>query len=425
MSEQLETLKSQQEALRKDFKEQAAANHPDITKSGELMDSIESLQAKIDLAEREARLAEREAELEKRKFDTSISAEMAANDLAQRGKDLGQSVDENTHIIAEARNTMNRMIRAGVGGSMENFTRALDTSDATNHAGALVSESLQAELLKEMNEHGVIRQAVGSAVRTAPNGWARPWPTLNLEGIAGSVKAENAAAPDNTSQIEQFGQVTQNFRTYTSGEYRASREILEDSQEDLLPELMIIAGRSISEQQELQFRNHGTDGIIASVTGSQAVTSEATETVTPRDILRLPSALKLTYQRGGVYIMHQRTLDDYTLAPRATNDAAFYVPGNVNEGRPARIYGYTVMVDNTMEVGGASETTPDQDNVVLFCNFAENFGIVDVANSFDINVDQSSSVVASMRQVRIVGFLRTAFKLLRPTACAVLKTTSS
>ncbi len=255
-----------------------------------------------------------------------------------------------------------RELRAG-----NNMTlRAL--GEATGSAGGyLVPPGFRNELIERMKFYGGMIDN-GTEIVTA-TGNDLPYPTVDDTSNKGSILNEGSTISE--SDVA-FGLKTLEAYTYTSGLVQCSVQLLNDSVIDIdsfLPRALgVRLARILNDHYTTGTDVSQPQGIITALAGTtvvnSVVTAASTNAVAYNDLTAGIDAVDYAYQGPGCkWMMHQNTVMQVRNIKDSNQRPLWEF--SMQAGTPPTLFGYPVVVNNSMDKVGASK------NIIVFGNIEE------------------------------------------------------
>ena len=274
--------------------------------------------------------------------------------------------------------------------------RALSTLTATSpEDGAyLIANEAMAPLERALLAFGGMRQA--STVRRTRNGADWPIPTNDDTSNKGALLAENTIA---VSKDPAFGQTVLEAYKFTSKKILVSRELMQDSNENLASLLGELLGERIGRITNDYFTTGtGTGEPRGLVTASTASgTQLAAQTPTSAEMVAIEHSVDPSYRNGAAWMFHDTMLAEMKKITDASTGRPIWLP-NMAGGAPDTILGYPYFINQSMAVAAGSGAAKS----ILFGRLSK-YWIRDVA---DIQLFRLDELYAEYYQVAFVAFSR-------------------
>lgn len=273
--------------------------------------------------------------------------------------------------------------------------RAQGTSSGSV-GGYLFPDEFQAEVMETLQAWGpMLNPGVTRQITTA-TGATLEWPTLDDTSNKGSLLGENTQ--DSDSDLS-FGQKTLGAYKYTSGIFKISEELLQDSAinpEQLVQEAMVERiGRIVNEHLTVGSGSGQPNGIVTAA--GTGVTATATGTLDADEIIDLQHSVDPLYrQQNNVrWMFNDSTLQALRKLKDGDGNYLWQQP-DVRAGAPAMLLGFEYDINQDMADVGTSN------DPILFGNF--NRYIVRRVKEFTIR--RLVERYADFHQIGFVGFGR-------------------
>lgn len=309
------------------------------------LSDVDTLQAQIDLREKDAILTTRFADID----DQTRSIDL-------RGNPVEGANDE-------YRATFEQYIRSGQSGlSVEqrqllqaNHSAVQQRAQSTTGAagGFTIPQGFWAKVTETMKYYGGVMES-GAEVINTDSGNTIPWPTADDTGNVGAILAENAQI---TTQDVAFGQADLGAYMYTSRLILVSLQLLQDTGIDIEAFL----GRRIGERLGRIYNTHQTVGLGSGssqpkgfVTGATTgKTTAGITAITYNEIVDLIHSVDVAYRKDPKcgFQMHDLVLAYVRKIRDDSGGAGLGRPiwePSVQVGVPDSLLGYKVTVNNDM-----------------------------------------------------------------------------
>ena len=321
------------------------------------------------------------------------------------------SVDEAAAALLAYQDAFNAWCRNGLAGVTQEqrellIARREAHADPSNvqvagtdsSGGFLVPDTFVSDLIKEMNEIGVVRQF--ATVRQSDTGRKQTWPATDISTSGAYIRAENATSTD--ADIV-FSEKSLEFDNWNSRTYAASFELLQDNAVNLAAEFPSIFAHWIAQGQNAALVNGSSVsganivGFMESptVSGKTAVSETA---VTTDELIDLQHSIKRLYRRNAVWVFHDLT--EAALKKLKTTDGIpLWLPGIVADA-PDRILGSAYGVDDNMpQMAGDAKS--------IFYGDLSRYFVIDATDlrffRFDDSAYTKSGRIGFMAEIRTAG----------------------
>jgi len=270
--------------------------------------------------------------------------------------------------------------------------RALGTGGSAG--GYTIPAGFLAKITETMKLFGGMRQVAN--VISTDSGNSLPWPTNNDTGNVGVILAENNAMAE---QDVTFGQKTLGAFMYSSKMIRVSYQLLQDSAFDLESFLARKLGERIGRIQNTHFTTGaGTTLPFGVLTGATSgVTTAAPTAITYGEIVDLIHSVDPAYRSSGQarFMMADSTLALIRKLADSTN-RPLWQP-DVQAGVPGTILGYPITINQDMPAATATLVP------IAFGDFNAGYVIRDVSG---IQVRRLEERYAEYLQVAFFAYAR-------------------
>lgn len=229
--------------------------------------------------------------------------------------------------------------------------RALSTLTSTSpeDGSYLIAKEMIEPLERAMLTFGSVRRA--ASVRRTRTGADWPFPTSDDTGNKGYLLAENTQT---VKKDPVFGQLVLGSFKFSSKEVLVSRELMQDSNENLGDLLGSILGERIGRIQEDYFTTGtGTGepkGIVTAATSTG--TALAAKTPTYAELVATEHGVDPAYRSGASWMFHDTMLAEIKKIVDQQNRPV-WLP-SMSGGAPDRILGYPYFINQSMAVAAAS-----------------------------------------------------------------------
>lgn len=273
--------------------------------------------------------------------------------------------------------------------------RALSTLTSTSpeDGSYLIANEAMLPIERALLTYGNVR-AVSTVLRTR-TGANLPIPTNDDTSNEGALLAENTQAVD---KDPAFGQLVLGAFKFTSKKVRISRELFQDSNEDLGVFMFNMLGERLARiMNRYATTGTGTNEPKGIVTGSTASgTQLAAKTPTYVELVAIEGALDPAYRTGGSWMFHDTLLSEIKKIVDGSQ-RPLWLP-SMSGGAPDRILGYPYEINQHMAVAAASGAGKS----ILFGNMRKYL----FREVQDIEVIRLNELYAEYYQVAFVGFAR-------------------
>lgn len=274
--------------------------------------------------------------------------------------------------------------------------RALSTLTATSpeDGSYLIANEAMQPLERAMLAYGNVR-GVSTVLRTR-TGANLPIPTSDDTGNEGYLLAENTQT---VGKDPVFGQLVLGAFKFSSKKVLVSRELFQDSNEDLGAFMFAILGERLGRIHN-RYATTGTGtsepkGVVTGATNSS--TQLAAKTPTYAEMVGIEHAVDPAYRQGASWMFHDTMLAEVKKITDASTGRPIWLP-NMIGGAPDTILGYPYAVNQHMAVAAASGAGKS----ILFGQMKK-FIYREVQ---DIEVMRLDELYAEFYQVAFVGFAR-------------------
>lgn len=274
--------------------------------------------------------------------------------------------------------------------------RAMTTLSSTSpeDGNYLIANEAMRPLERALLAYGSVRN-VATVLRTR-TGANLPIPTNNDTGNEGTLLAETVRATEGTPVI---GQTVLGAYKFTSGRVLASRELFQDSSEDLGSFLFSLLGERLARGLN-RYATTGTGssqpmGIVAGASNSS--TQLAAKTPTYLELVAIEASVDPAYRNGAMWMFHDTMLQEIKKIVESTTGRPIWLP-TMAGGAPDSILGYRYSINQHMEQAAASGAAKS----ILFGQM-QKYLYREVS---DIEIMRLDELYAEYYQVGFVGFAR-------------------
>jgi HK97 family phage major capsid protein len=275
--------------------------------------------------------------------------------------------------------------------------RALSTLTSTSpeDGSYLIANEAMQPLERALLAYGNVR-GVSTVMRTR-TGANLPIPTNDDTSNEGALLAENTQAVD---KDPAFGQVVLGAFKFSSKKVRVSRELFQDSNDDLGAFMFSMLGERLGRIMN-RYATTGTGssepkGAVTAATSSG--TALAAKTPTYLELVATEGALDPAYRsQGASWMFHDTMLQEIKKIVESTTGRPIWLP-NMAGGAPDTILGYPYSINQHMAVAAGSGSGKS----ILF-GAMKKFIYREVQ---DIEVMRLDELYAEYYQVAFVGFSR-------------------
>ncbi len=238
-------------------------------------------------------------------------------------------------------------------------------------------------------------RGVSTVLRTR-TGANLPIPTNNDTGNEGVLLTETTRAAEGTPVI---GQTVLGAFKFSSGRVLASRELFQDSNEDLGSFLFSILGerlaRALNRYATTGSGSSQPNGIVTASTASG--TQLAAQTPTYLELVAIEASVDPAYRAGARWMFHDSMLQEIKKIVESTTGRPIWLP-TMAGGAPDSILGYNYSVNQHMAPAAASGAGKS----ILFGQLSKYL----YREVRDIEVMRLDELYAEYYQVAFVGFAR-------------------
>ena len=313
-----------------------------------------------------------------------------------------------------------KVIRSGRGSlnSVEQdvFNRA--QSVGTDSAGGYTSsDSLNATIIKTMQDYSGMMGA--ATIITTSRGELLEFPTNDDTSNVGALLAENAA---DSEQDLTFGVKSLNAYKYTSKIVRVSKELIQDSEVDIVgyigAQLGERLGRIMNTSTTTGTGSSQPNGIVtAAVAGGGGITAASSSAITFDEIYDLQHSVDIAYRNasnGGQFMFNDSTLKALRKL-KDGNNMYLWNPGDPQNGVAGTIAGVPYIINNDMAAIGAGNTP------AIFGDFSK----YTIRQVMPISLTDMGSRYAEYHQNGYVAIARWDGELLDSSAVSYLRNPST
>lgn len=278
--------------------------------------------------------------------------------------------------------------------------------------GYLAPDYFSSELIKRLKSYGGMMSV--AKIITTDNGNDISFSSLDDTANMAIEIAEATAASD---QELAFGRVTLGAWKYTSGIFKISNELLQDSivnvESEVLDAIETRFGRRLNQRFTAGDGTNKPTGLV-STAGGLTVGSNAIATGLDYDnLVDLVHSVDPAYRNSaGTKLM----FNDATLAAvRKLKDAdgsPIWTMGDITKGVPSTILGYNYVINQDMPSIGTGNKS------IVFGDLTETYRIRLVSG---VGVRRLTELYATSDEVGFVSFMRADGKVMTPNAAKVLQ----
>lgn len=316
---------------------------------------------------------------------------------------------------AEAPDFKSRILNLRAG---EGFTTSFDKttraqSVGTDSAGGYTSsDSLGNKIIQSMLQYSGMFQ--NATIFRTSRGEAIEFPTNNDTGNSGALLAENTQ--DSTQDLT-FGVKTLNAYKYTSKIVLLSKELLQDSEFNLIDfvsqQLGTRLGRALNTSTTTGDGSSKPNGIVTAAAAGK--TAASTSAITFDELIDLMHSVDPAYRAmGGKFMFNDSTLAAIRKL-KDSNNMYLWSPGQTTAGAAGTILGVPYVVNNDMASIGSGN------KCVLFGDFSK----YTIRMAKDIELVRMNERYADYHQVGLVAIARWDGELLDTGAVKYLRNTTT
>ena len=308
---------------------------------------------------------------------------------------LGRSKGEQDNFEKDSRSAFESYVRNGLMGMSQNERDIMKRAQTvgTNSEGGYTVDSMLADQIETfMVNYGGMRE-VCNVISTSTGG-DLSFVTNNDTGNTGELLAESATA---ANQDTAFGIVTLNAYKYSSKAMYITRELLQDSNYDIVGHIAQLAAERIGRITNTHYTTGDGSGKPKGIVNSStvgAVTASATA-VTFNELLELKHSVDRDYRFNATWMFNDQTLLALKKVALASANQSLWQAGIVG-GAPATIDGQAYTVNNDL---------PDMaaDSHSIIYGDMKKYTIRDVAGFELLRSDELNMLKG---QSTFVGFMR-------------------
>lgn len=226
------------------------------------------------------------------------------------------------------------------------------TSTSPEDGSYLIANEAMRPLERAMLAYGGVRQ-VSTVLRTR-TGANLPIPTSDDTSNEGVLLAENTIAVEKDTE---FGQLVLGAFKFTSKKVLISRELFQDSNEDLGAFMFTALGERLARIIN-RYATTGTgssqpNGIVTAATSSG--TTLAAKTPTYLELVATEGSVDPAYRNGASWMVHDSMLQEFKKIVDTTG-RPLWMPYDIGiqNAAPDRILGYPVTINQHMDVASAT-----------------------------------------------------------------------
>jgi len=274
--------------------------------------------------------------------------------------------------------------------------RALSTLTTTSpeDGSYLIANEAMLPLERAMLAYGGVRQ--NSTLLRTRTGANLPIPTSDDTSNEGALLAENTQAVEKDTE---FGQLVLGAFKFTSKKVLVSRELFQDSNEDLGAFMFTALGERLGRALN-RYATTGTgssqpNGIVTAATSSG--TTLAAKTPTYLELVATEGSVDPSYRIGASWMFHDTVLQEIKKIVETTTGRPIWLP-NMAGGAPDAILGYPYTINQHMDVAAATGSGKS----ILFGALRKYL----YREVQDIEVMRLNELYAEYYQVAFVGWAR-------------------
>lgn len=274
--------------------------------------------------------------------------------------------------------------------------RAMSTLTPTSpeDGSYLIANEAMQPLERAMLAYGGVRD-VSTVLRTK-TGANLPIPTSDDTSNEGALLAENTIAVEKDTE---FGQLVLGAFKFTSKKVLISRELFQDSNEDLGAFMFTALGerlaRAVNRYATTGSGSSQPNGIVTAATASGVAL--AAKTPTYLELVATEASVDPAYRSGAGWMFHDTELQEIKKIVETTTGRPIWLP-NMAGGAPDTILGYKYTINQHMDVASATGSGKS----ILFGQLKKYL----FREVQDITVMKLEELYAEYYQVAFVGFAR-------------------
>lgn len=369
---------------------------------------FQRLESELKGVENSIRVAEREEEAEKR--NATPYQEGGNEDTRSEDQIYAQDIFPKLFQKELDPNKLNETERQ----IFDNVHERADLGTSSSGGGVLVPTETQDRIIQRMKFMGGVRP-VADVTRTR-DGRTFSFPFSDNTADAGEQISENPAS-DTATLNPSFSEKKIESFLYSSKEFLVSRQLLQDSQFDLVSKFEEFAARRIfNVLNPLLTTGTGTNEPEGIVTGAGVnQRAAATDSLARTDFINLIHSVDRAYRNNGAFMLSDSIISSVRKLEVGSSDSRPLYQPSANSGEPDRIEGYPFAVNNDLPSIAA-------DNKVMTFGDHQKYFLRDVAGAEMMRLEE---IHAKRYQVGFVLFERHDGKLLDPNAIATLQMAST
>lgn len=271
------------------------------------------------------------------------------------------------------------------------------TSTSPEDGSYLIANEAMLPLERALLAYGGVR-GVSTVLRTR-TGANLPIPTSNDTSNEGALLSENTQAVEKDTE---FGQLVLNAFKFTSKKVLISRELFQDSNEDLGVFMFSALGERLARIMN-RYATTGTgssqpNGIVTAATSSG--TTLAAKTPTYLELVATEGGLDPAYRTGASWMFHDTELQEIKKIVETTTGRPIWLPlmTGMQGAAPDTILGYPYTINQHMDVAASSGSGKS----ILFGNMRKYL----YREVQDITIMRLDELYAEYYQVAFVAFSR-------------------
>ena len=391
--------------------------------SDENQSSYDALMKEVDDIDRQIKAAEKYLKV----VASDVKSEEQAKKTAAAGNAGGKSVDELTARNQKEMELYTKWMRGGNNALnaddwevYRDMSRRLDVRGdlvvgTDNKGGHLAPDVFHAQLMDKLKAFGGMR--ANCSVQSVGDGRKQLWPTTDSSSEEGEIIAETSSVALNTGASVDtnitFGIRSLEFDMYSSKIVLISRQLLQDSQVDLVAHLVPRISTRIARTQNKFFTigsstaAHKVKGIADDAPEGASGATGQVATVKPADLLNLIHSIDPAYRvMSPKFMFHDNTLlklKQMSIGRAATDLAPLWLP-SIRESEPDTIYGYPYFINQHTPVMAASAKS------IYFGDFTK-YQILD-AIGLQVYRFEDEYIFAKNQQVGFLAIMRSAARLM-------------
>lgn len=330
-----------------------------------------------DLVERAAEESRDFTADEKEKYDAlNVELDTTTSNIDRLKKfeannyEQAQKVEEQSERAKapEYNEVFEKVIRGSVdslnAAEREVFNRA--QSVGTDSAGGYTSsDSLNTTIVKTMLDYSGM-MGVARTITTS-RGELLEFPTLDDTSNTGALLAENAA---DAEQDLAFGVKALNAYKYTSKIVRISKELIQDSEVNIIAEIGAALGERLGRIANTSLTtgdgSSKPNGVVtATVAGGSGITAASSSAITFDEIYDLQHSVDIAYRNSNARFMFADSTLKAIRKLKDSNNLYLWNPGDPQNGVAGTIAGVPYTINNDMAAVGAGNTN------MLFGDFSK------------------------------------------------------